>query len=304
MNCILCGNENLSLLTDTLRNGKGNVLYCKQCDFGILEQQVDNPAKYYAEEYRKTHRNAPDEDNPEKIYNNTKIFQKHRKVRVEHFTKPQGSILEIGCSAGQFLSRLKDDGYGLYGVEYDPACRQYVKDKFGITVYSELPDHKYDAICLFQTLEHTVNPVTYIKLLKQMLNPDGKLFIEVPNLNDALRTAWENEAYEKFYFHEAHNWYFTERAIYKLAETCGVIPVYTDFIQDYSFYAHLQWHFLGTPTGMSGLKKIHPAKPYAKYINQLDKIYRLMLADGGIASNIFTVFQNIEEGYDTADNDG
>lgn len=281
MTCIFCGKE-LEIITRQLRNKVGNVFYCKDCDLGILEEPVPDPEKYYAEEYRKTHRNDPCEETPEQIYENTKNFQQIRVNRVNFFAKQPGDLLEIGCSAGQFLSQI--NRHRLFGVEYDEGCRNFVKERFELQVFDLFPAWEtYDYVAMFQVLEHIQDPISYLKDIFKVMKPGGLLFVEVPNINDHLRAI---PAYNKFYFHEAHNWYFSEKSLQNLAEKSGFSIKYLEFIQDYGIKNYYHWLFKGTPIGIIGLM---PEKE--EMFKELDNTYRNYLCCNGVASNIFAVLE-------------
>jgi SAM-dependent methyltransferase len=278
--CGLCGKEDLTLLTKELRDGVGDVWYCPECDFGILAEQVKDPERYYATEYRKTHRNAPDEETPEQIYKNTKDFQSRRLSRLRMFGKP-GELLEIGCSAGQFLSQVK--GHEVYGVEYDYRCREFIETELKIPVYSMRPFWQFDNVCMFQVLEHLPDPVYFMRKTRDNLKPQGRVFIEVPNLNDHLRII---PAYDKFYFHQAHNWYFTEIALRKLADMAGFNIISVEFMQDYGLRNYFHWLYKEKPIGRLGLMP--------EIMNELqsaDELYRVAVELNGTASNIFAVWE-------------
>jgi len=283
MNCQLCGSDNLTVLTTALRNGGGTVLYCGNCDFGILKDQVQDPERYYAEEYRKTHRNAPDEETPEQIYNNTKDFQGRRLARLEIYGKERGALLEAGCSAGQFISQVK--GHTVYGVEYDGRCREFVHDRFGILVYGAMPLYQcgFDYVCMFQVLEHISDPIKYLNDINGLLKPRGRVFIEVPNINDHLRIVPE---YNKFYSHEAHNWYFSEKSLTKLCELTGFFQIALETLQDYGIRNYFHWLYKGRPIGRLGLMP-----EVMNELQEADNRYRTAVELNGTASNLFAVWE-------------
>lgn len=73
------------------------------------------------------------------------------------------------------------------------------------------------------------------------------MFIEVPSLDDPLRTLWNVPAYEDFYYHEAHLSYFSEKSIRRILEECGYRIEEIYFIQDYNLLNHIYWYFNNRP---------------------------------------------------------
>lgn len=98
-------------------------------------------------------------------------------------------ILDIGCSAGTFLLRLKAQyGADVMGIEPGAAYRDYANSQ-GLQVYASLEEmrsadeERFDLISMAHVLEHLPNPVGYLAELRQtLLTPEGTLLVEVPNL--------------------------------------------------------------------------------------------------------------------------
>lgn len=97
--------------------------------------------------------------------------------------------LDIGCSAGTLLLHFKKV-YGCQPIGIEPgiAYRKYAKDQ-GLTVYPTLDEMKatdglyFDLVSMAHVLEHLPDPVAYLTALREeVLEPDGHLLLEVPNL--------------------------------------------------------------------------------------------------------------------------
>lgn len=300
MNCPLCDKPVSRILTSELRHGKGRVLHCTRCDLGILEKQLADPARYYATQYRKKHKNSLNERTPADIFKNLKDFQASRLDVVHKYDAWPGNFLEYGCSAGQFLHHLKGK-HVLYGQEYDQKCVSFCRRKFGIR-FPEEDVLFYDYIAAFQVLEHVAEPIAMLSSAKELLKYGGYLFLEVPNLNDALLAVWKNPFYRKFYFHEAHNWYFTEKSLRILAERVGLEVVEVKYTQDYTFFNHIFWTLAGmgqsdTLLGMS-IPQINDDSEAADEINEMLEYahtwYEEILSRYKVTSNILMVLRKRE----------
>lgn len=128
-----------------------------------------------------------------------------------------------------------------------------------------LDEDKFDFIGFFQVLEHIVEPIRFLNLVYDRLSPDGRVFIEVPNLDDPLRKLWPVPAYEQFYYHEAHLSYFSEKSLRLMLSKCGLEVEDIFFIQDYNFLNNLYWYFNNAPQKSCefGLNK-----PYIEFKNE------------------------------------
>lgn len=311
MRCKLCGNDQLNLIADSLRNSDGKVYYCPKCDLGILELDKRDMKSYYNEEYRKKFTDIIDRPSskPQEIFNMRKSFQVDRISLMKPYFSKEKTLLEVGCSAGQFLYHIIDKFEEVVGVELDTNCANFTSEKLGIDVKDKdikqinWKGKKFDNIVLFQVLEHTEDPIDFLNSLKLLLKDDGKIFIEVPNLYDPLLKLWNVSNYQKFYYHEAHTYYFTEKALLKLLNICNLEPVEIDFIQDYNLYNNLYWYFNNEPQRdcLFGLSEpeFSFSSQFAKVgeeistlLKETNDIYKTILSKNKLTSNIFIIAEN------------
>lgn len=108
-------------------------------------------------------------------------------------------VLEVGCGRGAFLERLsKELKIDAQGIELNLSAAQYAINK-GISVsqinLNKLAQEKkeeFDAVCAFQVLEHVVNPKEFLSDLINLVKPNGKLIVSVPN-SDSFCKYLEND---------------------------------------------------------------------------------------------------------------
>jgi len=98
-----------------------------------------------------------------------------------------GRILDIGCGNGAFLR-----GFGaaypewsLFGAEYDERNRAALEAIPGFRGLhtgppSGLPG-PFDLVSLVHTLEHLVDPTSFLAAIRPHLDPGGRLFVQVPS---------------------------------------------------------------------------------------------------------------------------
>jgi len=99
----------------------------------------------------------------------------------------EGEFLDIGCNKGILLREFGKmfPKWLLYGYEISKEYEKYVKKiprlkKFYWGSLRKI-NNKFDLISLVHTLEHVPNPLTFLKQVKKLLNPNGLLLIQVPN---------------------------------------------------------------------------------------------------------------------------
>jgi SAM-dependent methyltransferase len=100
-------------------------------------------------------------------------------------------LLEIGAGEGSFVAALLKTGVlapNILCTEYSPHGREKI-EKLGVKCLAidvrdidsgQLQD-RFDAICMFQVLEHLDRLDELFMALKRMLRPGGSVFIAVPN---------------------------------------------------------------------------------------------------------------------------
>jgi 2-polyprenyl-3-methyl-5-hydroxy-6-metoxy-1,4-benzoquinol methylase len=101
------------------------------------------------------------------------------------FPSASSAILDIGCSTGMFLRVLKDEGYmDLHGLDLSALHCDYVKTQHGIPCAASidaLAGKAFDLITCYAVLEHTREPMSFLRDLMGLLKPGGKMVILVPN---------------------------------------------------------------------------------------------------------------------------
>tara|TARA_B110000091_G_scaffold47134_1_gene51632 strand:+ start:627 stop:1607 length:981 start_codon:yes stop_codon:yes gene_type:complete len=251
-NCPLCGLESDDVLAHELRRGEGEVHYCIDCDYGFLATNsiIDTKA-YYESEYRKeySHTAKAAATSPTEMFKIYSGFQENRLPFIKPVLTPGSKVLEVGAGAGQFLTHIKSAVETVHAIELDKQCCTFLKDEIGIEADTEFLENsrfaneKYDVVCAFQVMEHVEDPVAFLKSLKKVTRPNGEVFIEVPNLRDALLSVWDVQSHRKFFYHSAHLHYFTEKTLSKIAQKAGfdIADVEINYTQDYNLLNHLHW---------------------------------------------------------------
>jgi len=96
-------------------------------------------------------------------------------------------VLEVGCGRGSFLRQLGEKGIDAVGLELnEEAVKHCLKNM--LNVYrQDLADHarenrnRYEAVCVFQVLEHIAKPTEFLLSALAVLQTGGKLIVSVPN---------------------------------------------------------------------------------------------------------------------------
>lgn len=90
-------------------------------------------------------------------------------------------VCEVGCAFGQFLVRARKRGANVSGVELDAAALPHLRS-LGIPATKEFDRRqRFDVICAFQLIEHLARPQDFVTEASQLLSPDGRLLLALPN---------------------------------------------------------------------------------------------------------------------------
>ncbi|PIU67066.1 MAG: hypothetical protein COS84_05130 [Armatimonadetes bacterium CG07_land_8_20_14_0_80_40_9] len=119
--------------------------------------------------------------------------------KINKFTK-KGRILDIGCSVGHFLEIARDDGWETVGMELNKRAVEHARS-LGLKVWEEkltpnlFPKEHFEAITLWEVLEHVSEPRELLKEIHLILKDKGILLVLVPNIDSiALRIMHEKSA--------------------------------------------------------------------------------------------------------------
>lgn len=102
-------------------------------------------------------------------------------------SKTPGTLLDVGCGNGGFLRCFSEyfPKSALSGLEWDNRNREKILDiKQVENFYMEMPsDISFGAISLVHVLEHIPEPRLYLRSLIPLLEDDGVLILQVPDIN-------------------------------------------------------------------------------------------------------------------------
>jgi SAM-dependent methyltransferase len=99
----------------------------------------------------------------------------------------QGPVLDVGCGGALLLRMLGERGWPGVGLDFSLAAAAAAWRQNGVPVIcgslaqSPLPASSCAAVTMFHVLEHLFDPMAYLDAAHQLLHPDGRLIVQVPN---------------------------------------------------------------------------------------------------------------------------
>ena len=110
-------------------------------------------------------------------------FQR-RLQTIETQLPQRGKILDVGCAAGYFLQEAQQRGWHICGMELSQEMAHSAEQLLHAPIYTALdavPDRDFDAITLWEVIEHLPDPIETLRQLRDRLRPGGVLMLSTPN---------------------------------------------------------------------------------------------------------------------------
>ncbi len=167
-----------------LRETLYRICCCKRCNAVYMNPRPtrEELSKVYNEDYLQKNCYDIESVNEKRI---NEIYP--QKIHVLKKYKPFGRLLDVGAGIGGFIYLAKKEGYDAEG--WDPsnsevalAKKKYNIDlKCGILSESSYSPETFDIIHMHHVLEHVPNPTESLRLIFNLLKPEGYFLFEVPN---------------------------------------------------------------------------------------------------------------------------
>jgi len=154
----------------------------------------------------------------------------HFRRRVQMLDRQlpaRGRLLDFGCAAGYFLEVARADGWQVAGVELSESMSQTASQALRIpiaTSLERLPEKDFDAITLWEVVEHLPRPLQTLNDLRERLRPGGGLMLSTPNTGhwQAIR---ESEAWVG-YRPPSHLLFFTQATLTEVLRRAGFTAIH------------------------------------------------------------------------------
>ncbi|MBC7721604.1 MAG: class I SAM-dependent methyltransferase, partial [Pedobacter sp.] len=155
---------------------------------------------------------------------------------------PKGTLLDVGAGTGYFSQIMKDNEWEVTSLEPDMTARKVAMDKYDLLLQDTsnlyyLEANQFDAIAMWHVLEHVHDLQGYLDKFHEILKPNGRLIIAVPNY-----TSYDAEHYAEHwaaYDVPRHLYHFSPQSMDVLAKLKGfTVKAYKPMWFD-SFYVSM-----------------------------------------------------------------
>lgn len=169
----------------------GDFVYhrCPECGLHYLSPRpaLESIAEYYPGHYA-AYRGAIDQERSALLR-----WKRRRNLlpavnAIARFFAQPGALLDVGCATGNYLAEMRRRGWEVSGVEIQPEAAAYARDALNLNVYTgDLLDApfeaaRFDAVTLWDVLEHTHDPLAILQATRRLLRPGGIVAFSIPDL--------------------------------------------------------------------------------------------------------------------------
>jgi 2-polyprenyl-3-methyl-5-hydroxy-6-metoxy-1,4-benzoquinol methylase len=142
---------------------------------------------------------------------------------VQRFV-PKGRLLDVGCHIGTFLELAEQGGFEVSGVEPSRWAAQIARDRIAGQVHNgavedaPVPQRHYDAVTIWDVIEHLPDPASDLRAIRQALRPGGILAISTMDV-DALFPRVAGRRWP--WYMQMHLVYFSRRTLAEMLRREG-----------------------------------------------------------------------------------
>ncbi len=159
---------------------------------------------------------------------------------IERYAPNRGRLFDVGTAAGAFLHVAQQRGWTVSGCEPNTWLCAWGREHYGLDIQAgTIFDHAYadaafDAVTVWDVLEHTPDPMSFLRESRRLLKPGGLLIVNYPDIG-----SWISRAMGRrwVFLLSVHLYYFTRRTIAEMLRKAGFDVVMTK--------PHYQWLELG-----------------------------------------------------------
>jgi 2-polyprenyl-3-methyl-5-hydroxy-6-metoxy-1,4-benzoquinol methylase len=198
------------------------VCLCESC--GLVQQSpmpTDHELRIYYSHHYRTDYKSTYSPKPKYVYRAGRAARNRMSFLTEFLASNARdlrglSMLDIGAGGGEVVFAARQAGFDARGIEPNEGYSEFARQAYGIEVATahldDLGDRSQSVITMFHVLEHMPSPRKVFRRLHELLEPDGLLVVEVPNIEQA-------DASPANIFFKAHLYYYSASTlVYAAAE--------------------------------------------------------------------------------------
>jgi 2-polyprenyl-3-methyl-5-hydroxy-6-metoxy-1,4-benzoquinol methylase len=192
-----------------------NIVQCESC--GLLYENPREPEEQIEAQYEQVEDPVYEREQEGRFRTFTKTLES-----LERLARP-GKLLDVGCYLGLFLDVARARGWQSYGVEPSSWAARRASEKRHEVINAplrraNLPSQTFDAVTLWDVIEHLHDPLGQVREIYRLLKPGGVFGLSTMDAGSLFarltgrRWPW---------FMRMHLYYFTRQTLTRLLQQAG-----------------------------------------------------------------------------------
>jgi SAM-dependent methyltransferase len=283
-----CGKSGADvLLSEVDRYGLPlNTVLCSACGTLRIDPYLDDAslADFYTHYYQQMYARADDRVG---YFEKQRAYGRRILDSVKHWLPAGSFVFEIGCGAGGALDVLRRAGYPVGGCDYsreliEYGCSHGLPLQWGPPVEILKSQPAPSLIYMHHVFEHVRDPLTQLLGLRELLAPEGKALIIVPDVSRISEFPFPAGDLRLF-VHIAHRFNFSLEGLRLLAARAGLA---VEGLQQRDAHASPEfWALLAPKSDIEELQHDpHSGLDMLAYLRRTERLRRLRLTRGQIVS--------------------
>lgn len=277
--CNLCGSTQTRPFCP--QNGRG-LVECTTCELVFVGQQPDAHELYalYGETYFKN------EESGEVGYTdyradeaNIRKTAQRRLAFVERFAPKRGKLLDVGCALGFIMDEAHRRGWQVEGLDVSHYAVEFVKAQLGHVAHRgaldevSLPEGAYDAVTMYDVIEHVPDPKENMRRVASLLKSGGIYELATPDVG-SLPARLTGKRWIGYKLADEHVYYFSVKTLTRMLNETGFDVLHVRHIGKYVtlrlFLDRLGFYvpFIAKP--LQWLEKTFQLSQRSFYVNPFD----------------------------------
>jgi 2-polyprenyl-3-methyl-5-hydroxy-6-metoxy-1,4-benzoquinol methylase len=224
--CPTCGS---AAAREELAKDHMQLVRCTACDLVYVSPTFDEAhykEVYASQEYQDIVRDLGIRSHEYRV---SRFGRERVGLMAAQLTTASPRYLDVGCSTGFVVEAARDAGWDAIGVDLNPSAIEFGRSRNLDLRTAALEDggfeaESFDAVSLFDVLEHLLDPVQTVRAAVRLLRRGGILFLYVPNYDSASRLLMGKDAH--FIWPTHHLNYYTPATIRDLMTREGLETAY------------------------------------------------------------------------------
>lgn len=241
VSCPICENPPVPRLLFKRPDGVG-FWYCPECDVqyasprftpGSLLEISENEEFIDLSFYDAWSYDRWKKENRNRSY----LTQRLKIETLSRFISEKDRVLDVGCGTGLFCLEALKSGLTVEGIEPSKMLVDIGREVLNVQLNHGLienfnPGYRYNAIVIWDVLEHVYNPVELVERCSHLLNEGGYLFLQVPNYagisnrykSFLCRRGLKKSGFQHYGF-PWHIYFFNKKSLTSLLTPQGFTPI-------------------------------------------------------------------------------